>query len=154
MREGYTFAGWNTAADGSGDVFTAETQVSSDVTVYAQWVKDEPDVPGIVPPVVDDEPDDVVPPMLNGDDHFAYVIGYEDGTFRPDNRITRAEARNSVVPWAPDAVHLPPWRVIMLRTMARPRPVPGSVPAASEARALSPPRSGGRPSAGCRGCGV
>lgn len=39
----------------------------------------------------DDEPDDVVPPMLNGDDHFAYVIGYEDGTVRPDGSITRAE---------------------------------------------------------------
>ena len=39
----------------------------------------------------DDELDDVVPPMLNGDDHFAYVIGYEDGTVRPDGSITRAE---------------------------------------------------------------
>lgn len=39
----------------------------------------------------DDELEDVVPPMLNGDDHFAYVIGYEDGTVRPDGSITRAE---------------------------------------------------------------
>ncbi len=39
----------------------------------------------------DDEPEDVVPPMLNGDDHFAYVIGYEDGTVKPDGQITRAE---------------------------------------------------------------
>ncbi len=54
---------------------------------------DEPDVPN-PPPVVDDdddEPDDVVPPMLNGDDHFAYVIGYDDGTVKPNGQITRAE---------------------------------------------------------------
>lgn len=29
--------------------------------------------------------------MLNSDDHFYYVVGYEDGTVRPDNNITRAE---------------------------------------------------------------
>lgn len=29
--------------------------------------------------------------MLNKDDHFSYVVGYEDGTVRPDNNITRAE---------------------------------------------------------------
>jgi uncharacterized repeat protein (TIGR02543 family) len=36
-RTGYTFAGWNTEADGSGDEFTATTTVTTDVTVYAQW---------------------------------------------------------------------------------------------------------------------
>ena len=35
--------------------------------------------------------DDVVPPMLNGEEHFAYIIGYEDGTVRPEGSITRAE---------------------------------------------------------------
>lgn len=30
-------------------------------------------------------------PELNKDDHFAYLIGYENGTFRPDNNMTRAE---------------------------------------------------------------
>ena len=33
-----------------------------------------------------------VPDMLDGDNHFAYIIGYPDGTFRPDTNITRAEA--------------------------------------------------------------
>ena len=31
------------------------------------------------------------PGLLNGDDHFAYVIGYQDGTVRPNAPITRAE---------------------------------------------------------------
>ncbi|MCL2011608.1 MAG: InlB B-repeat-containing protein [Cystobacterineae bacterium] len=35
--EGYTFLGWNTAADGSGAVFTVLTPVLEDLTVYAQW---------------------------------------------------------------------------------------------------------------------
>ena len=32
-----------------------------------------------------------IPEWLNGKDHVAYVIGYEDGTVRPNNNITRAE---------------------------------------------------------------
>ena len=31
-------------------------------------------------------------PALNTTDHMQYMNGYEDGTFRPDGRITRAEA--------------------------------------------------------------
>jgi uncharacterized repeat protein (TIGR02543 family) len=36
-RDGFSFAGWNTRADGSGSPFTASTPVSGDTTVYAQW---------------------------------------------------------------------------------------------------------------------
>ncbi|WP_172674240.1 InlB B-repeat-containing protein, partial [Syntrophomonas palmitatica] len=36
-RTSCTFAGWNTEANGSGDIFTAATKVTSDITVYAQW---------------------------------------------------------------------------------------------------------------------
>ena len=36
-REGYKFLGWNTQADGSGSVFTANTLVRENLTVYAQW---------------------------------------------------------------------------------------------------------------------
>lgn len=32
-----------------------------------------------------------VPDMLNGDDHYAYVVGYSDGTVRPNANISRAE---------------------------------------------------------------
>ena len=36
-RTGYLFNGWNTKADGSGNAFTAATDVTESLTVYAQW---------------------------------------------------------------------------------------------------------------------
>lgn len=38
-RNGYTFAGWNTAKDGSGTAYAdkAEVKVEGDMTLYAQW---------------------------------------------------------------------------------------------------------------------
>ena len=40
-RTGYTFASWNTAANGSGGTeFTATTPVTASITVYAQWTAD------------------------------------------------------------------------------------------------------------------
>ena len=52
-----------------------------------------------IPPVVDPDPDDPTPPPvdpddkpeLNTEDHYAYIVGYEDGTVRPEGEITRAE---------------------------------------------------------------
>ena len=50
-RDGYTFTGWNTAADGSGTAFTSSTVVDAGITVYAQWAaQGEP----IIPPTGDD----------------------------------------------------------------------------------------------------
>lgn len=40
-RTGYLFNGWNTKADGTGDAFTATTDVKNNMTVYAQWKPDE-----------------------------------------------------------------------------------------------------------------
>ena len=38
-REGYTFTGWNTVADGTGDPYGDEAPINppSDITLYAQW---------------------------------------------------------------------------------------------------------------------
>lgn len=36
-RSGYTFAGWNMQQGGSGAAFLATTNITSDITVYAQW---------------------------------------------------------------------------------------------------------------------
>ncbi len=51
-----------------------------------------------VPDIDDDDDDDVaepddeyIPNWLNTTDHYAYIVGYEDGTIRPQNNITRAE---------------------------------------------------------------
>ena len=40
-RASYTFTGWNTAADGSGDAYAdgASVTITEDLTLYAQWTK-------------------------------------------------------------------------------------------------------------------
>ena len=47
-----------------------------------------------VPDIDDDDDDDdtvYVPNWLNTTDHYAYIVGYEDGEVKPNNNITRAE---------------------------------------------------------------
>ena len=51
---------------------------------------DEPDIPPYIPPVEPEEPV-YEPNWLNTTDHFGYIIGYGDGTIKPDASITRAE---------------------------------------------------------------
>lgn len=43
-RKGYSFAGWNTAANGSGTSYEAgaKIELTAPATLYAQWKKDEP----------------------------------------------------------------------------------------------------------------
>ncbi|MDR1867126.1 MAG: InlB B-repeat-containing protein [Treponema sp.] len=43
-KTNYTFAGWNTAKNGSGTAFTASTKVTANITVYAQWTENTTDV--------------------------------------------------------------------------------------------------------------
>ena len=66
------------------------------VLVYGDDGGDKPWWPPIGPGDDDDDGDDdvdreFVPKWLNIDDHYAYIIGYEDGTVRPQGNITRAE---------------------------------------------------------------
>ena len=57
VRKGYSFVGWNTAADGSGTSYEAgaKVELSAPVTLYAQWKKDEPE------PKPSDKPSDNKP---------------------------------------------------------------------------------------------
>lgn len=57
-RKGYSFVGWNTAADGSGTSYEAGTKIklTAPVTLYAQWKKDEP-----APKPSDNKPADTKP---------------------------------------------------------------------------------------------
>ena len=73
VKEGYVFDGWYADAELTERIDSIT--IGEDVTVYASWLKER----------------HPVPESLNGEDHFAYVIGYPDGTVRPDNNITRAE---------------------------------------------------------------
>ena len=70
-RESYTFIGWY--ADKALTQKITSVTMNSDKTVYAGW-----EATG-------------VPDKLNGDDHFAYVIGYPDGKVHPEGNISRAE---------------------------------------------------------------
>ena len=57
-REGYHFAGWNTAADGNGAPFTANTLVRENLTVYAQWANLDISIlqsTAILTPIVDED---------------------------------------------------------------------------------------------------
>ena len=46
-RTGYTFAGWNTNADGTGTAYkTGDTIKASNMTLYAQWTLDKPTISG------------------------------------------------------------------------------------------------------------
>lgn len=58
VRKGYSFVGWNTAADGSGTSYEAgaKVELSAPVTLYAQWKKDEP-----APKPSDTKPSDTKP---------------------------------------------------------------------------------------------
>ena len=70
-RSGYLFNGWNTKADGAGAVFTAETDVTDNMTVYAQWKPDEAYAVKIAPMNLT---------VYVGGDGYHGVIG-EDGKF-------------------------------------------------------------------------
>lgn len=70
-RESYTFIGWY--ADKALTQKITSVTMNSDKTVYAGW-----EATG-------------VPDKLNGDNHFAYVVGYSDSTVRPNANISRAE---------------------------------------------------------------
>ena len=71
VRESYTFTGWY--ADKALTDKITNVKMTGNKTVYAGWTATN------------------VPDMLNGDDHYAYVVGYSDGTVRPNANISRAE---------------------------------------------------------------
>ena len=85
----FSFNGWKTA---DGTVLTGEQQLTADLTLHGVWTftkKSSGGGGGSHKPTVT-IPDDV-PTGLNGDDHYAYIVGYPDSTVRPQNGITRAE---------------------------------------------------------------
>lgn len=67
-------------------------EVVADHTIHAAFAKNH--TPGH--PTQPEQPKVEIPDEdalgLNTDDHFAYIIGYPDGTVQPNGQITRAEA--------------------------------------------------------------
>ena len=74
-RPGYRFTGWynNSSLDRRYPEDEKISVPKGITTVFAGWEETS------------------VPSMLNGDDHYAYIQGYSDGTVRPNANITRAQ---------------------------------------------------------------
>lgn len=97
-KSGARFDGWY-SADGTllstklTFVPTKEAAVWQGTTYYAHFsAKRSPSTPST--PAKPDETKPTlapIPEMLNGEDHYAYLLGYEDGTVRPNGSISRAE---------------------------------------------------------------
>ena len=90
----FSFNGWK---KDDGTVLTGEQQLTADLTLHGVWTFTKKSSggggggggrSGRKPTVT--IPDEV-PTGLNGDDHYAYIVGYPDKTVRPQNGITRAE---------------------------------------------------------------
>ncbi|MGM9668370.1 MAG: S-layer homology domain-containing protein, partial [Faecousia sp.] len=73
QERGWVFGGWY-MEPACVTEFDFTTPVSENITLYAKWTPAD------------------VPETLNGEDHYAYIIGYSDGTVRPGANMTRAEA--------------------------------------------------------------
>ena len=84
----YTFSGWR--INGVGDVVTEIKDIQQDVKLIGVWTRRSSGGGGGSSKPTVDIPDDV-PTGLNGDDHFAYIVGYPDGNVNPGGNITRAE---------------------------------------------------------------
>ena len=96
-RSGYAFLGWATAANGDVEYHDQQSlSITQDTTLYAVW-KQQPNQGGSGgghhnSGGTQEKPDETPPTTLNDTDHYAYIVGYEDGTIRPNGHITRAEA--------------------------------------------------------------
>lgn len=72
-KDGYSFGGWYTDAARTEKV-TEDITVTKNMTLYGTWNRKSTGAD-----------------KLNDVDHYAYVVGYPDGTVRPNNSITREE---------------------------------------------------------------
>lgn len=79
VREGYIFTGWYSDAALTQKIDSVT--VTASTTVYAGWKKDGSAVVSVVD----------IPELLEGEHHYAYIMGYPEGDVRPYGNITRAE---------------------------------------------------------------
>ena len=84
----YTFSGWR--INGVGDVVTEIKDIQQDVKLIGVWTRRSSGGGGGSRKPTVTIPDDV-PTGLNGDDHYAYIVGYPNGNVEPNGNITRAE---------------------------------------------------------------
>ena len=85
QRDGYQFTGWTQSTNFESidtTVGTENQQPEGNVILEAQWKKINNGGTG---------GGDVEPPVLDTENHYGYIVGYDDGTVRPNGKITRAE---------------------------------------------------------------
>lgn len=98
-KSGARFDGWYSADDtllskeltfvptkGAGTVWQGTTYYAHFSAKRSPSTPSTPAKPGETKPTLAP-----IPEMLNGEDHYAYLLGYEDGTVRPNGSISRAE---------------------------------------------------------------
>lgn len=87
VRSGYRFTGW--FADEALTLPITSVTMDDHKSVHAGWERVITPVPPT--PSTPDEPEVYRPNGLVLDEHFAYLIGNDDGLIRPEANITRAE---------------------------------------------------------------
>ncbi len=87
VRSGYRFTGW--FADEALTLPVTSVTMDDHKSVHAGWERVITPVPPT--PSTPDEPEVHRPNGLVLDEHFAYLIGNDDGLIRPEANITRAE---------------------------------------------------------------
>lgn len=92
VREGYIFTGWYSDAALTQKIDSVT--VTASTTVYAGWKKDGSAVVSVVD----------IPELLEGEHHYAYIMGYPEGDVRPYGNITRAETVTMVFRLLKDSV--------------------------------------------------
>ena len=84
----YTFSGWR--REDTNEIVTVIEKIDKDIKLIGVWTRRSSGGGGGSRKPTVDIPDDV-PTGLNGDDHFAYIVGYPNGNVEPNGNITRAE---------------------------------------------------------------
>ncbi len=91
-RSGYTFDGWYEDAGFKNPV--TSIKLSDNTTIYAKWSKNGGGTVTPVTPAPDDDKEENTnyKPAIMTDEHYAYIMGREDGKIYPQANLTRAEA--------------------------------------------------------------
>lgn len=87
-RPGYTFLGWTEGDDATPETtFVIKKGTTGNLSFTAHWQYNPP-----VTPSEPADPDDTgVSDLLDTENHNQYLFGYPEGTFGPDQNMTRAE---------------------------------------------------------------
>ena len=103
-RAGYSFVGWFTLnEDGTEVTVSTIVEKAEPHTLFAHWRSSGSDStgggtrlpPGAYPPppitIFDEETPEGPAAVIFISDHVSYLMGYDDGTMRPEKNVTRAE---------------------------------------------------------------